>query len=90
MISLVVGYDFDESDWLAISAALPDTDDECAGGWFMYPLVGRSSVDVGFARSVQGDEVSVRVSPVRDHDSHARVELLLDVFSRYRVMALGY
>jgi hypothetical protein len=86
MISVVVGYDFDESDWQAISFALPDTDDDRLDAWYSYPLVGRSRVEVGFARSVEGDEVSVKVSSVRDHVLRARLEVLLDVFCHYTVV----
>ncbi|KAB2366198.1 hypothetical protein [Actinomadura montaniterrae] len=85
MISEVVGYDFDDSDWLAISMALPDTDDEQADGWYAYPLVGDRQVEVRLSRAVGGDEVSIEVTGMADDRTRESIELLLTVFARYTV-----
>jgi hypothetical protein len=83
MISKVVEYDFDDSDWLAVSTGLPDTDDEQADGWFAYPLVGVRQVEVRLAHAVGGNEVSVEVSDIADERTRESIELLLSVFARY-------
>ncbi|MEU9389298.1 hypothetical protein AB0D86_04755 [Streptomyces sp. NPDC048324] len=80
------GYDFDDSDWLAIGTALPHTDDEQPRSvWYAYPLVGRTRVDLRVARSVGGSEVSVSVRGMVDSRTRIRVELLVDVMARYAV-----
>ncbi|MFD3929448.1 hypothetical protein [Streptomyces sp. NPDC058614] len=85
-----VAYDFDDSDWLAIDTALPDTDDEQPrSAWYTYPLVGRDRVDIHIARSVGGSEVSVSVQGTVASRVRDRVELLLDIMARYHLMA-GY
>ncbi|MGW3134792.1 hypothetical protein [Streptomyces sp. NPDC001139] len=81
-----VGYDFDDSDWLAIDTALPHTDDEQPpSAWYTYPLGGRTHVDLHVARSAGGSEVSVSVRGTADDRTRIRVELLLDVMARYAV-----
>ncbi|MFE3851147.1 hypothetical protein ACFXPN_08390 [Streptomyces griseorubiginosus] len=81
-----VAYDFDDSDWLAIDTALPHTDDEQPpSAWYIYPLVGRTRLDLHVARSVGGSEVSVSVQGTVSSRSRIRVELLLDVMARYAV-----
>ncbi|MFJ9725413.1 hypothetical protein ACIRP3_21935 [Streptomyces sp. NPDC101209] len=81
-----VGYDFDDSDWLAIDTALPHTDDEQPrSAWYAYPLVGRTRLDLHVARSVGGGEVSVSVRGTVDSRTRIRVELLVDVMARYAV-----
>ncbi|HEU5027437.1 MAG TPA: hypothetical protein VFV01_21135 [Spirillospora sp.] len=87
MISEVVEYDFDDSDWLAISTALPDTDDEQADCWYAYPLVGVRQAQVRLSRAVGGDEVSVEVTGISDDRTRESIELLLTVFARYEVDA---
>jgi hypothetical protein len=79
-----VEYDFDDSDWLAIDTALPETDDDQPrSAWYTYPLVGRDRVNLQIARSVNGDEVSVSVQGTVDSRVRSRVELLFDIMARY-------
>ncbi|MEU3887504.1 hypothetical protein [Streptomyces sp. NPDC029041] len=79
-----VDYDFDDSDWLAIGTALPETDDDRPrSAWYTYPLVGRDRLDLHIARSVHGDEVSVSVQGAVDNRVQSRVELLFDIMARY-------
>ncbi|MER6810701.1 hypothetical protein ABT299_15590 [Spirillospora sp. NPDC000708] len=87
MISEVVEYDFDDSDWLAISRALPSTDNDRADGWYAYPLVGVRPVEIRLAREVEADEVSVEVTGIADDRTRESIELLLTVFARYEVDA---
>jgi len=46
----LVGYAFEEDDWLAIRAGIEPTDDG-AGRWFDYELAGRVTLPVALARS---------------------------------------
>ncbi|MFC8515812.1 hypothetical protein [Streptomyces sp. NPDC057257] len=81
-----VAYDFDDSDWLAIHTALPDTDDEQPrSAWYAYPLVGRDRVDLRIARSVGGSEISVSVEGTVPDHTRSRVGLLLDIMARYEI-----
>ncbi|MBA9001395.1 hypothetical protein [Thermomonospora cellulosilytica] len=89
MLSEVVGYEFGDSDWLAVSTALPGTDDERAEGWYCYPLVGRSEVQVRLAQAVGSGVVSVEIGYAADDRLVVAVPLLLDVFARYRVLPEG-
>lgn len=83
-----VAYDFDDSDWLAIDTALPDTDDEQPRStWYTYPLVGRSRVDLHVARSVGGSEVSMSVQGTVDSRVRSRIDLLFDIMARYEIAA---
>jgi hypothetical protein len=81
-----VAYDFDDSDWLAIETALPETDNERPhSAWYTYPLVGRTRVDLCIAQSVGGSEVSVSVQGAVDSHVRNRIELLLDMMARYEI-----
>ncbi|MFE5891258.1 hypothetical protein ACFQ6E_20235 [Streptomyces sp. NPDC056462] len=81
-----VEYDFDDSDWLAIDTALPETDDDQPrSGWYTYPLVGRDRIDLQIARSVNGDEVSVSARGTVASRVRSRVELLFDIMARYEL-----
>jgi hypothetical protein len=61
-LSLLVGYGFDDSDWMAVENGVGGTDSE-AGPWFEYP-VGRIGVmltlepGAGEMMSVKFDEAS--------------------------------
>jgi len=81
-----VGYDFEDSDWQAIAAALPDTDDEQPPeSWYAYPLVGSRRIDLHMAQAVGGSEVSVRIEGAVDSRVRTRVGLLLDIMARYKI-----
>lgn len=80
-----LAYDFDDSDGLAISTALPNTDNDRADGWYAYPLVGVRPVEIRLARDVEADEVT----GIADDRTRESIELLLTVFARYEVDAGG-
>lgn len=77
MVSDTIGYAFDDSDWLAISDALPDTDDEEDDGWYVYPLMGGPPVELRLAQAVGGGEVSVQLIGSTNEELRGKVELLL-------------
>ncbi|MEU6601934.1 hypothetical protein [Streptomyces flaveolus] len=81
-----VAYDFDDGDWPAVEAALPDTDDEQPrSARYTHPLVGRDRIDLHIARSVGGTEVSVSIEGSLNSRTRNRVELLLEVMARYEI-----
>ncbi len=86
-LSHYVGYKFDEWDWDAIAAALPNTDADSEGGWYEYPLSGEPLLTLHLARNTGASPVSVRVVGPLDALLAARAETLLDVFSDVRPVA---
>jgi hypothetical protein len=54
-LSMFIGYQFDDSDWLAIEMALPETDAAAPDGSYEFPLVGRPQLVVRLARNVGAD-----------------------------------
>ncbi|MFD3451735.1 hypothetical protein ACFWVC_06100 [Streptomyces sp. NPDC058691] len=84
LLSDLVGYDFDDSDWQAVEYGLSTTDDDRAGAdWFLYPLVGRGRVDVRMARSAGGSVVSVQLLGAADEVLEAQVEVLIRFLSEH-------
>lgn len=62
-LAQLVGYQFDDSDWLAIEHGVQGTDSE-AGRWFAYPV---GSIVVSLALEPGADEmVQVRVDGAAD------------------------
>jgi len=80
-LSMFIGYEFDDSDWLAIEMALPQTDTDAADGFYEYPLVGGSQLVVRLARNVGADPVNVTVTGPMDPVLEARVDTLLAVLA---------
>ena len=78
-VSAYVGYEFDDSDWVALSEALPGTDTDSGGEQYEYPLCGQPRLDVGVALIAGDGVVSVVVRGDMDEVLVARVETLLDV-----------
>ncbi|MER5636563.1 hypothetical protein ABT095_06395 [Kitasatospora sp. NPDC002227] len=77
-----VGYAFDDTDWQAVESGLSATDDERPDGWYGYPLVGsRQRTDVRLANAVGGDELSVCVEGVADHQLSVRIDTLFAAYS---------
>ncbi|WP_143590151.1 hypothetical protein [Thermoactinospora rubra] len=71
VVASLVGYEFDDLDWLAVETALPGTDDEQEERWYDYPLVGSTArLDLKLARSVGGSEISVEAK--RSDESRSR------------------
>jgi hypothetical protein len=80
-LSLFIGYQFDDSDWLAIELALPDTDAAAPDGSYEYPLVGRPQLVVRLARNAGADPVAVTVTGPMDPVLEARVDTLIAVLA---------
>ncbi|MFZ4152228.1 hypothetical protein [Streptomyces pseudogriseolus] len=70
LLSRYVGYAFDDTDW--------DTVDEKSDGWYSYPLAGTTAtLDVGLARSVGSEVMSVNVTGVETPELQLRTDTLL-------------
>ncbi|HVE73996.1 MAG TPA: hypothetical protein VNA30_02760 [Mycobacteriales bacterium] len=83
-VSHYVGYSFDDTDWQAIAAALPETDDERPDGWYDYPLAGEPPLRVHLACCVGAAPVMVRVVGPMDAVLEARVDTLVSVLAEVR------
>ncbi|MFJ4535839.1 hypothetical protein ACIP39_07680 [Streptomyces tibetensis] len=79
------GYDFDDSDWLAIDNALFHTDVEEPDGWYDYPLVGRVPMTLLVAADPGSSVVFVRLTGAPDDRTRAQIEAALHIFSMYTV-----
>ena len=78
-ISFYVDYNFDDTDWEAVAATIPETDHEVEGGWYEYPLMGTPPLMVSAAQSVGADPVMVRIRGEMDAVLHARLDTLVSV-----------
>ncbi|MGB9996207.1 hypothetical protein ACPMJQ_16700 [Streptomyces pseudogriseolus] len=82
LLSRYVGYAFDDTDWDTIETGVRDTDDETSDGWYSYPLAGtHATLDVGLARSVGSEVMSVSVTGVETPELQLRTDTLLSAFA---------
>ena len=89
LLSQLIEYRFDDSDWAAISTGMTGTDSDKPAGWFTYPLIGASRLDLLLANNVGSDVVSVRVLGTDlDPILVAQVSTVLMVLSEYEVNEL--
>ncbi|GII28881.1 hypothetical protein [Planotetraspora mira] len=88
VLAWLVGYTFDDLDWMAIGAALPDTDDENEGRWYSYPLVGgKATLELRLAQAVGGCELSFEVFGSADEVLSAQIRLAGDMAAQYVIMS---
>jgi hypothetical protein len=76
-----IGYEFDDSDWMAVETALAQTDADNPDTFYEYPLVGRPELVVQLAQNVGAAPVDVVVTGPMDAVLKARVETLLSVLA---------
>ncbi|MGW4105188.1 hypothetical protein [Streptomyces sp. NPDC004976] len=82
LLSRYVDYAFDDTDWDTIETDVRDTDDEKPDGWYSYPLAGTSAtLEVGLARSVGSEVMSVSVTGIETPELHLRTDTLLSAFA---------
>ncbi|MFD7975303.1 hypothetical protein [Streptomyces sp. NPDC059071] len=82
VLSRFAGYEFDETDWRTVEAAVQDTDDENLDLWYAYPLAGVNvTLEVSLARAIGGEEVSVRVAGAEASELRMRIDTLLCAFA---------
>ncbi|NUQ97687.1 MAG: hypothetical protein HOY79_14415 [Streptomyces sp.] len=86
VVSDLIGYDFDDADWRAVEHGLPGTDDDRpATDWFLYPLVGRTRVDLRVAQAVGGSVVSIQLLGTADDTLTVQAGTVIRVLSQYGV-----
>ncbi|WP_246532030.1 hypothetical protein [Streptomyces albogriseolus] len=82
LLSRYIDYAFDDIDWDTIETGVRDTDDEKSDGWYSYPLAGTSAtLEVGLARSVGSEVMSVSVTGVETPELQLRTDTLLSAFA---------
>ncbi|WIX76773.1 hypothetical protein QRX50_35830 [Amycolatopsis carbonis] len=75
LTSTYAGYDFDGSDWAAITAALDSS------GTTDYPLIGRTELAARIHREDDGDHVAVTITGPASHSLGIRLRTLFDVLN---------
>ncbi|GLX02973.1 hypothetical protein [Microtetraspora sp. NBRC 16547] len=84
VLAWLVGYTFDDLDWMAVDTALPDTDDENEGSWHSYPLVGtKATLELRLAQAVGGSALSFKVFGSADQVLSAQIKLAGDMAAQY-------
>ncbi|GAB3985260.1 hypothetical protein V1634_09900 [Plantactinospora veratri] len=86
-LAVLVDYEADDWDWNAIEAGLSGTDADNPQGWYDYPLVGTSTLRLELANDPGSTITSVQVHHPADEALTARVETVLSMLARYRVIA---
>ncbi|GGV70280.1 hypothetical protein GCM10010294_28330 [Streptomyces griseoloalbus] len=82
LLSRFAGYEFDDTDWRTVEAAVHDTADENTDLWYAHPLVGvNATLEVSLARAVGGEEMSVRVAGAEAPELRLRTDTLLSAFA---------
>ncbi|MDX3075833.1 hypothetical protein [Streptomyces sp. MI02-7b] len=82
VLSRFAGYEFDDTDWRTVEAAVQDTDDENPDLWYAYPLVGvNATLEVSLAQAIGGEEMSVRVAGAEAPELRLRADTLLSAFA---------
>ncbi|MEU0657067.1 hypothetical protein ACWEV9_10760 [Streptomyces albogriseolus] len=82
LLSRYIDYAFDDTDWDTIESGVRNTDDEKSDGWYSYPLAGTSAtLEVGLARSVGNEVMSVSVTGAETPELQLRTDTLLSAFA---------
>ncbi|NIK56941.1 hypothetical protein [Kribbella shirazensis] len=83
-ISACVDYTFDDWDWDAVEAALPQTDWEPLEHWYDYPIIGSRTLTVHLAHDDGFEPVGIRVEGELDEVLAARIETIIALLSDIR------
>ncbi|MFC0504324.1 hypothetical protein [Micromonospora costi] len=86
-LAALVEYEADYWDWDAIEAGLSVTDAEDRQGWYDYPLTGTTTLRIALANNPGSIVTTVRVHHPPDQLMTARIETIMSMLSRYRVIA---
>ncbi|MER5785744.1 hypothetical protein ABT104_29115 [Streptomyces mobaraensis] len=82
-LSEIVEYDFGQLDWGAFESGLSSGGDS---GWFVYPLVGRVTVEVAVSRAVEEGDSDLKVSiPCDDPCLGKQIRVAWMIFNRFDV-----
>lgn len=81
-VSVWVGYTFEDSDWLAIETALPDTDgDVQPERWYDYPIIGSPPLTAFLAEDHGAAVVNIRIRGELDPVLAARIDTTLSILA---------
>jgi hypothetical protein len=84
MISEVVDYRFEDSDWGALQVGLESPSEE--NDWFDYPLIGRVSLRVEISRFDEEGHIDVKIFlPVGEPCLREQIRAVWMVFNRLDV-----
>ena len=83
-LSHLVGYKFDEADWIAIEFGLAKSYSEL-GLWFRYPIDGEPRIELALAAETNAEPVHVQVRSDLDVDLDLliRIETTLSIFNSF-------
>jgi hypothetical protein len=80
-ISAWVDYTFDDWDWDAVEAALPQSSWDPPEHWYDYPIIGSRTLTVYLAHDDGFEPVGVRVEGDLDEVLAARIETILGLLA---------
>src|SRR5206468_992400 len=83
--SILVGYDFDDADWDAITVGVADTEVEVQR-WFEYPLKGQISLTLRVARDGGSNIVALETDGDADDVLEVRLETAAALMAHYRLL----
>ncbi|WFE29602.1 hypothetical protein O7623_10620 [Solwaraspora sp. WMMD791] len=81
----LVGYEADNWDWDAVESGLDGTDADDPQGWYEYPFIGTSTLNLELANDSGATITSVRIRHRADEVLTARVETVVSMLARYQV-----
>lgn len=82
MLSCLVDYSFDESDWVAVSTGIVNTDDE-KDEWYEYQLIGKQTIEVKVAADPGSCIIHVQLQSKPNVEEKAKVAIA--IFQQYKV-----
>lgn len=85
-LAALIDYEPDDWDWDAIGAGLGGTDADDPHGWYDYPLVGTTTLRLEMANDPGSIVTTVRVHHESDQLLTARIEIIMSMLARYRIV----
>ncbi len=82
-LSSLVGYSFDESDWVAVSTGIINTNDE-EDKWYKYQLIGKQAVEIAIA--IEPGSCVIHVQLQGELDVEEKAEVAVAIFQQYKVV----
>ena len=83
-LSGLIGYPFDDADWIAIEFGLERSDNE-RGLWFTYPLMGEPPIELALAAEPEAAPVMVRIQSAEKVETRLmiQIETTLSIFNSF-------
>jgi hypothetical protein len=82
-LSCFVDYSFDESDWVAVSTGIINTNYE-EDKWYKYQLIGKQAVEVTMAVDPGSSVIFVQLQG--ELDVKEKAEVAIAIFQQYKVV----